>query len=65
MDEGDPYRPFCSERCQLIDLDNWLSRRYRISTPVAALEEPESATTGISGMTGVPETEGDAKADGE
>jgi len=25
-----PYRPFCSERCKLIDLDNWLSGRYQI-----------------------------------
>lgn len=32
--EGAPYRPFCSERCQLLDLDNWLSERYRI--PVTA-----------------------------
>ena len=28
-----PFRPFCSERCKLIDLDNWLSDRYRISAP--------------------------------
>ena len=28
--EGNPFRPFCSERCKLIDLDNWLSERYRI-----------------------------------
>lgn len=28
--EGNPYRPFCSERCKLIDLDRWLSERYRI-----------------------------------
>ena len=26
-----PFRPFCSERCKLIDLDHWLSERYRIS----------------------------------
>jgi uncharacterized protein len=31
--EGNPHRPFCSERCKLIDLDNWLSERYRISSP--------------------------------
>ncbi|MGA9059878.1 MAG: DNA gyrase inhibitor YacG [Terriglobia bacterium] len=31
---GNSFRPFCSERCQLIDLDHWLSERYRISTPV-------------------------------
>ena len=34
--QGNPHRPFCSERCKLIDLDNWLSERYRISTPVEA-----------------------------
>jgi endogenous inhibitor of DNA gyrase (YacG/DUF329 family) len=27
---GNPYRPFCSERCQLIDLGAWTSERYRI-----------------------------------
>lgn len=33
-DKGNPDRPFCSERCKLIDLDNWLSERYQISTPI-------------------------------
>ncbi len=33
---GNPYRPFCSRRCKLLDLDNWLSGRYRISTPLEA-----------------------------
>lgn len=37
--EGNPFRPFCSERCKLIDLDNWLSGRYRISTPINPEEE--------------------------
>ena len=31
--QGNPFRPFCSERCKLIDLDNWLAGRYRVSTP--------------------------------
>ena len=31
--EGNPFRPFCSERCKLIDLDSWLEGRYRISAP--------------------------------
>jgi endogenous inhibitor of DNA gyrase (YacG/DUF329 family) len=30
----DPYMPFCSERCQLLDLGNWASDNYVISTPV-------------------------------
>ncbi|HEY2934791.1 MAG TPA: DNA gyrase inhibitor YacG [Acidobacteriota bacterium] len=24
----DPYFPFCSERCKLVDLDKWLSGDY-------------------------------------
>jgi uncharacterized protein len=28
---GNPYRPFCSERCKIIDLGNWISEAYRIS----------------------------------
>jgi len=34
-----PFRPFCSERCQLIDLDHWLSERYRILTPAERQEK--------------------------
>ncbi len=30
----DPYMPFCSERCKLIDLGNWASEKYVISTPI-------------------------------
>ncbi len=29
-----PFFPFCSERCKLIDLGNWASEKYVISTPV-------------------------------
>ena len=25
-----PFRPFCSERCRLIDLGKWASEDYRI-----------------------------------
>ena len=31
---ADPLMPFCSERCQLLDLGNWASEKYVISTPV-------------------------------
>jgi len=31
---GDPFMPFCSQRCKLIDLGNWLEERYVISTPL-------------------------------
>jgi uncharacterized protein len=38
-----PYRPFCSQRCKLADLHNWLSGAYRISTPLdpAELDDDE------------------------
>jgi endogenous inhibitor of DNA gyrase (YacG/DUF329 family) len=44
--QENPFRPFCSERCKLIDLDNWLSGRYRIPGSVEAdpgIPEGESA----------------------
>lgn len=28
--EEHPYRPFCSERCRLLDLGGWIEGRYRI-----------------------------------
>jgi len=27
---GNPYRPFCSERCKLIDLGKWASEAFRL-----------------------------------
>jgi len=42
---GDPEMPFCGERCRLLDLGNWASERYVISTPMEEsgedLEEPD------------------------
>jgi len=28
--ESNRYRPFCSDRCQLIDLGAWTDERYKI-----------------------------------
>jgi len=28
--EGNPWRPFCSEKCKLIDLGKWLLEEYKI-----------------------------------
>ncbi|HUU71574.1 MAG TPA: DNA gyrase inhibitor YacG [Burkholderiales bacterium] len=33
-DTGNPYRPFCSERCKMIDLGQWASESYRIPADV-------------------------------
>ena len=38
--EDNPWRPFCSERCQTIDLGKWASEDYRF--PLA--ETPEGLT---------------------
>jgi uncharacterized protein len=44
-----PHRPFCSDRCQKVDLGKWLREEYRISdslTPTQNLpEEPIDPTT--------------------
>jgi endogenous inhibitor of DNA gyrase (YacG/DUF329 family) len=29
--DDNPFRPFCSERCRLIDLGKWASGDYRIA----------------------------------
>ena len=50
--EGNPYRPFCSERCKMVDLGRWLSGDYRVpvrqdpdtgafDVPVETPEDPE------------------------
>lgn len=28
--EGNPWRPFCSERCRTLDLGAWAAEKYRI-----------------------------------
>jgi endogenous inhibitor of DNA gyrase (YacG/DUF329 family) len=38
---GNPYRPFCSERCKMIDLGTWASEGYRIPGAKAPQEEEE------------------------
>jgi endogenous inhibitor of DNA gyrase (YacG/DUF329 family) len=30
-----PWRPFCSERCKLIDLGNWATESYRLPNEAA------------------------------
>ena len=30
---ANPWRPFCSERCSLLDLSRWLDGDYRVEGP--------------------------------
>ncbi|HZS47331.1 MAG TPA: DNA gyrase inhibitor YacG [Blastocatellia bacterium] len=40
--EGNPDRPFCSERCRLIDLGKWAEEEYRIpGRPATVPEQPK------------------------
>jgi len=39
-----PEIPFCSERCRTIDLGNWASGEYKISSPIfdpELLDDPD------------------------
>ena len=36
---GNSYRPFCSERCKLIDLGRWAGGEYRVPTTEHPPEE--------------------------
>jgi endogenous inhibitor of DNA gyrase (YacG/DUF329 family) len=40
--EGNPHRPFCSERCRLIDLGAWTMERYRIPSDDSELDAEDS-----------------------
>ncbi|HSB10109.1 MAG TPA: DNA gyrase inhibitor YacG [Blastocatellia bacterium] len=37
--EGNPNRPFCSERCRIIDLGRWAGEEYSVSIPVKDVSE--------------------------
>ena len=43
-DIANPYRPFCSERCKMIDLGAWATESYRIA--VAEDDETPDEDTG-------------------
>jgi uncharacterized protein len=36
-----PYFPFCSERCKLIDLGRWLDGKYQIPVAPPGAGEPD------------------------
>jgi endogenous inhibitor of DNA gyrase (YacG/DUF329 family) len=40
---GNATKPFCSARCKLLDLDNWLDGRYVVSEELPFSEGDEGA----------------------
>jgi endogenous inhibitor of DNA gyrase (YacG/DUF329 family) len=41
---GNPWRPFCSERCRNVDLGAWASEGYRVATQAPAEDPPDADT---------------------
>lgn len=39
--KDNPYRPFCSERCKLVDLGKWVNEEYRVPGREVPHEHPE------------------------
>ncbi|MBS1197638.1 MAG: hypothetical protein H6R18_1423 [Proteobacteria bacterium] len=46
---GNPFRPFCCERCRMIDMGAWASESYRIQAEPESPEEHQA-------LLGDPET---------
>ena len=42
--EENPWRPFCSNQCRMIDLGSWLSDEYRIAGKKEEEEDENSET---------------------
>jgi hypothetical protein len=38
--EGNPFKPFCSERCKTIDLGAWATGEYRIAGQKDSDDQP-------------------------
>lgn len=41
VNTGNPYIPFCSDRCRIIDLSNWASGKYVVSTPIEPTQDDD------------------------
>ena len=42
---GNPFRPFCSERCKLLDLGKWAKGEFRVPSS----EKPLTEVSGNNG----------------
>jgi endogenous inhibitor of DNA gyrase (YacG/DUF329 family) len=40
-----PFAPFCSERCRLVDLGSWLDGAYRVGAPLSESDLDEGLPT--------------------
>ena len=49
--EGNPHRPFCSERCKLLDFGAWANEEYAVPAEEAPppFDEGEQNPAGLDG----------------
>lgn len=40
--QGNPHRPFCSERCRMFDLGAWADESYRIAGAAVRTEKEDN-----------------------
>jgi len=43
--KDNPFRPFCSERCQLVDLGRWVEGDYRVPGEQLPQDHPNQPAT--------------------
>lgn len=43
---GNPFRPFCSERCKLIDFGAWAQESYAIASDDSSFETQQQTQSG-------------------
>ncbi|MGE3319474.1 MAG: DNA gyrase inhibitor YacG [Candidatus Berkiella sp.] len=46
FEASNPYRPFCSERCKLIDLGHWAAEDYKIPAEQSPSSENDELGAG-------------------
>jgi len=42
--KDNPFRPFCSERCKLVDFGRWVNEEYRVPDERISSDQDESLT---------------------
>lgn len=50
--EGNEYRPFCSERCKLLDFGAWVEEEYALPVEETAMTEDDIAAIERSQLSG-------------
>ena len=46
--EGNEYRPFCSERCKLLDFGGWIDEEYALPVEETSMTEEDIALLEIA-----------------